>query len=172
MYSGTKIVISYDRAHELLSYDKDTGIVRRKTQVRQYAPGSIVGSLRTTNAGHKSLFVAIDRKQLGLHRVIWLMQTGEMPNIIDHINGDATDNRWENLRNTTQKMNCRNRALRSSNKTGISGVWLVRKSSWVAQIHSDNEPCIIYQGKDFFEACCRRKSAEHRLGYHPNHGMR
>ena len=28
----------------------------------------------------------------------------------------------------------------------------------------------LYYGKDFFEACCRRLSAELELGYHANHG--
>ena len=43
-------------------------------------------------------------------------------NIIDHKDGDITNNTRINLRVTTQEMNCKNRTKRSDNTTGYTGL--------------------------------------------------
>jgi len=42
--------------------------------------------------------------------------------VIDHINGDITDNTEENLRVVTQQENCKNRKIRHDNTTGYTGI--------------------------------------------------
>lgn len=42
--------------------------------------------------------------------------------LVDHINGDTDDNRWDNLRLADKKVNAHNTGLRVSNKTGTRGV--------------------------------------------------
>ena len=44
---------------------------------------------------------SIDNKKYYVHRLIWLWHYGGLPEQIDHINGDPTDNRIENLRSAT-----------------------------------------------------------------------
>ncbi|SUB56208.1 HNH endonuclease signature motif containing protein [Brucella anthropi] len=34
-------------------------------------------------------------KMYGMHRVIWLYMTGKWPLLVDHINGNPSDNRWK-----------------------------------------------------------------------------
>lgn len=73
------------------------------------------------------------------HRVIWLYMTGDWPKYdIDHINGDATDNRWVNLRDVETRVNVENqRKANKKNKTGFLGVRFVKsgkRKPYVAKI--------------------------------------
>lgn len=60
-----------------------------------------------------------------VHRVNWLLWTGEEPNLLDHINGDKLDNRLSNLRVASTNQNCFNTILRKDNTTGYKGVFEV-----------------------------------------------
>ena len=55
---------------------------------------------------------------------------------IDHINGDGTDNRIENLRLATNKQNTRHQIkMNSRNTSGFRGVvWHKQRNKWIAQI--------------------------------------
>lgn len=106
----------------------------------------------------------LDGKMQLAHRVIWTMVYGELPEFIDHINGDRTDNKLVNLRSVTRTQNARNRKLQDNNKSGHTGIHKdVRTGKWVASI-----------GLGYFElledAVAARKAAERALGYHENHG--
>lgn len=59
---------------------------------------------------------------LRIHRIIFLLCHGYLPDIVDHINGNTTDNRIENLRAATLTLNSVNRAVSSRNKLGVKGV--------------------------------------------------
>lgn len=56
---------------------------------------------------------------LKLHRLITSCPVGM---VVDHINGNALDNRRDNLRVCSQQDNLRNRLLRRDSKTGFKGV--------------------------------------------------
>lgn len=147
--------------HALFHYDPTTGSLQWK--VKRPGPsspgvgvevGSIVGG-RYKSVQHR-------RKRYYLHRVIWEMVHGPIPDglCIDHINGNGLDNRMANLRLTTPSINQRNRSINSNNRIGIAGVSMHRGrfSVWCANRY-------IGWTKNFFEACCMRRSAEGRNGY-------
>lgn len=71
------------------------------------------------------------------HRLAWLFKTGEWPkSSVDHINGDTTDNRPENLRVLSHAENMQNiRKAHRDNQTGLLGVSKCgRSKKWVAVI--------------------------------------
>lgn len=101
-------MLTYERAHEVLSYNKETGELRWKVQLSNRAPkGSIAGSL---NKKENRWRVKIEGELFFSHRVIWLMMTGAWPDFeIDHKNRNSRDNSWDNLRDLTHQDNVFNR---------------------------------------------------------------
>ena len=116
--------------------------------------------------------IVVDGKSYRAHRLAFIYMTGSAPGIIDHINGDGTDNRWLNLRGVNHSESAKNMPLRKDSTSGIPGVNKYKGDwGWRALITDlEGNRLHLYQGKDFFEACCRRKSAERECGYHQNHG--
>lgn len=111
-------------------------------------------------------------KVYSLHRLIWLKCHGTWPDdVIDHINGNKADNRIENLRDVKPELNNRNTKIYKTNKSGIMGVYRYR-SGWRVTFRVNNKQKCFGVHKDFFEACCIRKSLEVKHEYHENHGRR
>ena len=62
--------------------------------------------------------------------------------VIDHVNGDRTDNRRKNLRVTTQQNNLLNKGMMSNNSSEIAGVWWDKnRNKWVAEIRFNDIKC-------------------------------
>lgn len=74
------------------------------------------------------------------HRLVWLYIYGYIPEQVDHINGNRSDNRLKNLRQATNQQNQQNKRTPSSNnKSGYLGVSLCKKSKkWKATISINN----------------------------------
>lgn len=66
--------------------------------------------------------VIINRKMAYVHQVVFLMRHGYLPDYIDHVDGDSTNNRIENLRPATQSQNIVNSRLKKNNTSGYKGV--------------------------------------------------
>ena len=108
-----------------------------------------------------------------VHRVVWEIENGLITKTmtIDHINGDRLDNRAVNLRLVTQKENCKNQSLRSTNKSGHVGVFRFEESDkWCAQITVDGKAKHLGLFKTIEEAIKVRNLASKQYGYHSNHG--
>jgi hypothetical protein len=80
--------------------------------------------------------VNVDGRLYGEHAVIWCWCTGDWPaGLIDHRNGVRSDNRIDNLRDATRRINQQNlRRARSDNKTGLLGVTVARDGTPQAHI--------------------------------------
>ena len=145
-----------------LAYNPKTGQLYRKGK-----PVGCVGS-----DGY--LIVTLDGKQLKAHRVAWAIHHGKFPEgHVDHINGDRTDNRIENLRDVTRQENQRNLKKPSHNKSGVVGVsWDASRGSWYASIQVGGKTKNLGRWQDKRCAVAIRRVAEHVYGFHENHGRR
>lgn len=117
------------------TYDPTTGRFMWKRSIAKGIAGSIAGSL-CARSGYRHLRVS--GRRLKAHRVAWFMFYGAPPDgVIDHINGNPDDNRIENLRCVTQKVNSENiKGPKKNNKsTGVLGVY-THGSRFVSKIMS------------------------------------
>lgn len=80
--------------------------------------------------------VRFERRHYYAHRMAWLYVHGYWPKVIDHIDGNQSNNSIANLREVTQPINCENRhGPQSNNKSGFLGVfWEKRFKVWIAKV--------------------------------------
>ena len=106
-----------------------------------------------------------------VHRIIWELLKGPIPDKmqIDHINGNRSDNRIENLRLATQEENLKNKRLGSSNATGVMGV-TINNGKYLARVNHKGKSIRLGLFDNLNDAVKARKEAEAKYGYHENHG--
>lgn len=122
-----------EQVRSMLSYDGETGLLSWRISRGSVRAGKTTGSL----AQNGYLVVRINGVNYQAHRVAWLITHGKWPDgVIDHRNGNKTDNRINNLRDTTQAVNVLNQhVIRKDNKSGVTGVSFDKRTSkWQAQI--------------------------------------
>lgn len=71
------------------------------------------------------------KKSIRMHQLVLKVKKGQ---IIDHINHNTLDNRWENLRVCSAKENQYNSSIRKTNKTGFKGVSIHSSGKYEARI--------------------------------------
>lgn len=110
------------------------------------------------------------------HRIAWAMYHGEYAPkdmVIDHIDGDRSNNKISNLRLVSKKENSKNRAIPSNNTSGHMGVrWIDDRKKWHAIIVVNGSQKHIGYFEKLEDAIKARKSAEIEYGFHENHGRK
>lgn len=121
-----------ERVRELFSYDPESGILTRRTDVPKGKAGSAAG----TRNSHGHLICRVDYKIYYVHRLIWLLAHGQAPpQLIDHVNGDRSDNRLANLRPATYAQNKQNSVKSKSVRSGIKGAhYSTSEQKWRSSI--------------------------------------
>ena len=111
------------RLRELLHYNKKTGEFRWRKRSRK--------DVRSDRR-----YIKIDGNIYCEHQLAWFYVMGQWCKpTIDHRDGDATNNRWNNLRRATRSQNSANRRRPVHNTSGYKGARLCRKSGkWRATI--------------------------------------
>lgn len=123
--------------------------------------------------GYIILCLIINGKQKNFkaHRIIYLMHYGFIPEFIDHIDQNPSNNEISNLRSSNNPQNQRNRKIGKNNTSGCIGVsYYPRLEKFRSSIHSYGNYHNLGFFCDFFQAVCARKSAEIKYGFHKNHG--
>ena len=183
-----KALPSPEVLRQLLRYEPDTGKLFWRERPLSFFSGTAFRGAEHCCANWnaifagKEAFTAFDRHGYAVgrifdrlyraHRVAWCLHYGAWPVAdIDHINQIKPDNRIANLRDVTNAENCLNRGLQSNNSSGFAGVyWHKSRSQWAAEIKIGGKRTKLGYFNDLSEAVAARKSAEQRLGFHPNHG--
>ena len=147
----------------------------------EYKNGNLYWKIARSNrvkvgdlAGNKQISghirILFDGKKYLAHRIIFFMHYGYLPPIIDHIDGDPTNNHIENLRVANSSTNLANSKLYKSNTTGVKNVVKVG-NKYRVQIKSNKK----YINIGYFETLelARLAAIEARKNYHKefaNHG--
>ena len=160
-------LISQKELMEVLEYHPDTGHFYWKKSIHSRAKkGQRAGTLKTS--GYR--FIGLWHQRFREHRLAFLYMTGSMPEQVDHINHIRDDNRWCNLRAACYKSNGKNHPKTKRNTSGVVGVSQYADGRYRASIYTLGKHHRLGIFEDYFEAICARKSAEAKLGFHPNHG--
>lgn len=133
----------------VLDYDPETGIVHWKKRRLEDFPGSAAQWINAWNArqagkiaghpttkGYLRIGLGTEGYQYHLHILIWILMTGKKPkNQIDHWDRNKINNRWGNLRDVTNLVNCQNRERPRTNTSGYRGVQFHKATGkWMASI--------------------------------------
>ena len=169
-------LMDFSDLDQIYRYCPETGEIRNKVDRGRYGRFK-AGTIATSrhNKGYLQVQFSKDGRKFHYlaHRVAWLLHTGEDPGDmeIDHIDGQRSRNIFSNLRLVGRQENSRNMSKFKSNTSGVTGVyWDKEKGKWMARITDHGKLQNLGYFYDKFEAIRARKSAENRLGYHPNHG--
>lgn len=175
-------MLDYETLHKLLTHDPDIGNLLWKSRGKDmFRNEKLWLDWNEKNSNQPAITAICNGYRYGsilgknhlAHRVIWLMENKEIPNIVDHINSNRIDNRIVNLRNVDITNNNRNLTMPSTNTSGVVGVSFYKsRNKWQAKIWNDNKVITLGRFDNFEDAVAARKKAEIEYGYHENHGKK
>lgn len=156
-----------ETANRLFAYDPATGALTWK--VKSPGRGRGLGGIAGTKSVRGYWMLTVCGKKVPAHRLIWLMHFGPIPAgmSIDHIDGNKTNNRLDNLRVCTPSANQRNKAMQRNNKTGEVGIHPHRGGFKVKAAGAH-----VGWFKTIEKATAARDAFWQANGFHANHGRR
>lgn len=112
--------LTQERVREVFEY-RDGSLYWKIKPSRKTVIGTEAGTLRS----NRYIRVSLDGHLYYNHRLIWFMFNNTLPNYIDHIDGNPSNNNIENLRLATASENSRNARVRKTGTSGIKGInWI------------------------------------------------
>jgi len=127
--------MTQEYAHSLFEY-KDGNLYWKVRKAPHVKIGAKVGSPEVN--GYETVYV--DGRNWRIHRLVFLMQHGYLPKVLDHINGDRKDNRIENLREASHQTNAYNQNMKRNNVSGIKGVsWNNDRQKWAVRVNHNKK---------------------------------
>lgn len=118
--------LTQEKLREVFDYSPDTGLFTKKS----------TGKSNWCKQAHGHMILKFEGFPYKVHRLIWFWVTGMWPlQHIDHIDGDPTNNKWENLRDVSCAENLANQRRSKSEDHGVysyKGKWVVkfRRNNW------------------------------------------
>ncbi|MGN6118039.1 MAG: HNH endonuclease [Nitrobacter sp.] len=144
---------------QYVSYDPTTGVMCRIAPARQGAKGAL-GPITNNQRGYFGF--QFRGQNLRVHRVAFFLMTGREPDIVDHRDGNTTNNAWANLREADPSQSSANRKGFGPHKKGVRPS---KGSRWRA--------CIKFRGQRVGLGCFDTEDEAHaayRAAAHRLHG--
>lgn len=186
-HSEVDMEITQELVRTLLDYDPETGhLYWRERPEEWYERRRLWMTWNTRFAGKRAGRVWINPKNgyrcrtiavFGSvkkeHRIIWLYMKGDpVPDNIDHLDRDATNNKWANLAESTQARNSRNASMKRNNTSGVTGVsWNKRRGAWMAKVTLNGKSNYLGYFDDIDEAAEAVRTFKEANGFSSGHGM-
>lgn len=131
-------MLTQKQAHELFDYKDGMLFWKVRPKNSRKAKGNMEAGTITTYGYKKIVF---NQKKYFVHQLVYLMQHGYIPKLIDHIDGNSSNNRIENLREANKSQNACNSNLRNDNSSGCKGItWHKKANKWMVQLTVNNKP--------------------------------
>lgn len=134
---------------DLLYYDESSSTCLRwkvkrigkgsaKTKYPDDEAGTVVR--KKSNSDYVKITIPYNKKHYASGRIIWILMNGSIDesSAVDHIDGNALNNRIDNLRLASMQQNATNSKIKNNNKSGQTGV----------SFHTVN-------GYSYYEAACQ-----------------
>lgn len=127
----------YERAAEILRYEPESGKL-----IRFFKNGNFKYTGSVDSKGYRRVGITVEGKSklLRVHRIIYFLHYGYLPEMLDHIDGDRSNDRIENLRPATLGENSRNRKSAKNSSSQYLGVsWHKDSQKWTTNIYIDGK---------------------------------
>ena len=110
--------INQNLLKEILKYDDEVGRLRWTISKCGIKLGSIAGNVNKVSGYRR---ISINGISYYEHRLIWIYHNGyDSENFIDHIDGNRSNNRIENLQELTHYCNTQKKRNNTSGHTGVT----------------------------------------------------
>jgi hypothetical protein len=127
-------MVNKELLHSLFDYQD--GELYWKVSKGNKKAGMIAGVGRAD--GYKR--IGINGVQYLTHRLVFLFHHGYLPKMLDHIDGNPSNNVIENLREVNDLQNSQNTKIRKDNTSGVKGVyWHKENNKWIVKIKVDKQ---------------------------------
>ena len=127
--------------------DQDSTLTQEYLQsIFEYKDGELYWKVKKSNAvniGDKAgcidkcsgyVKVRVNSRMIGAHTIIFMMHYGFLPNQIDHIDRDKSNNRIENLRIADPSQNMANAVFKAGKSNKKNVLWRKDREKWTVRI--------------------------------------
>lgn len=160
------VILDREELKRLLKYDPNSGQFTWKVKKGRKNVGDAAGCFY---GKHRYHCIKLNQILYQSHRLAYLYMEGYIPDCVDHIDGDPSNNKWCNLREATLSQNQWNRKISINCTSGIKGVsFHKRANKWRAIIGVSGKSIHLgyYATKEEAEEALRLKREDLHLGFH------
>lgn len=118
----------YDIFHESFEY-REGELYWKERPLAHFSSEHRMKIINAQHAGKKLsnicegyIYATFFNKKIKGHRIVFMLHHGFLPKMIDHIDGNKTNNRIENLRACSYSQNQYNKTASKNNTSGVKGV--------------------------------------------------